>query len=94
MSDGISTSFVDFAGFSFEIDCVRCVSVRSFLVRNCAVFPQALPQFLPVSPFVTIVVRFVTGLDKRLGQGAVTNSSIGPADPRGKQFVIERGDDQ
>jgi hypothetical protein len=34
MSGRISISFVDFPAFSFEFDRVRCVLVRSFLVRN------------------------------------------------------------
>lgn len=32
--DAASRAIVDFAALSFEIDCVRCVLVRSFLVRN------------------------------------------------------------
>jgi len=32
MSDGIMVGFVDFAEFSLEIDRVRCVLVRSFLL--------------------------------------------------------------
>jgi hypothetical protein len=34
MSGRLSISFVDFAPFSSAVDCVCCVSVRSFLVRN------------------------------------------------------------
>jgi hypothetical protein len=34
MSGGITASFVDFVVFSLEIDRVRCVPERSFLVRN------------------------------------------------------------
>jgi hypothetical protein len=34
MSGGISISFVDFAGFSFDFGRVHCLSLRSFLVRN------------------------------------------------------------
>ena len=34
MSGSISVSFVYLAAFSFRFNRVRCVSVRSFLVRN------------------------------------------------------------
>jgi hypothetical protein len=34
MSDGISTSFVDFAVFLFAFDGIRCASFAPFLVRN------------------------------------------------------------
>ena len=34
MSDGIKDAIADFAAFSLEIDRVRCVLMRSFLVRN------------------------------------------------------------
>ncbi len=34
MSGRISVGFVDFATFLFDLDRVRCVSIRLFLVRN------------------------------------------------------------
>jgi len=34
MSGRIQLSFVDLVAFSSEIECVRYVSTRSFLVRN------------------------------------------------------------
>jgi hypothetical protein len=34
ISGRIKAGFVDFVVFSSEIDCVRCVPERSFLVRN------------------------------------------------------------
>jgi hypothetical protein len=37
MSGRISIGFIDFAVYSFAFDRIRCVLVRSFLVRNwCA----------------------------------------------------------
>jgi hypothetical protein len=36
MSGRISIGFIDFAVCSFAFDRIRCVLVRSFLVRNCA----------------------------------------------------------
>jgi hypothetical protein len=34
MSDGISISFVEFTVVLLDFDRVRCVSIKSFLVRN------------------------------------------------------------
>src|SRR5437879_3498657 len=45
MSDGIKDSFVDFAAVSFDFDRVRCILLRSFLVRNwCGPRPTSSPS--------------------------------------------------
>jgi hypothetical protein len=54
MSAGISTGFIDFAAFSFDSDRVRCVLVRSFLVRNwCDPQPSAI-DMMELSAIVII----------------------------------------
>lgn len=59
MSDGKSSSFADFAVFSFEFDRVRCALVGAFLVRSWCGFASSAQKSVGYSRMAARGVREV-----------------------------------